>query len=177
MSATLDELKIIDIGEECRREDFDCGIDALNLYLRRYARQNHERNIARSFVAVDGGNRVVGYYSLASASIEFDSLPREQFRRVPRYPIPAARIARLAVDRSMQGKGLGAKLLVDGLKRVLSAARDLGIKVVVVDAKDDVAVGFYRHFEFIPLENQPLTLFLPIETVMQAVEGLSPGAA
>lgn len=160
-----ENIKIIAIGENCRREDFDCGEESLNLYLRRYARQNHERNIARTFVALDGGSQVLGYYSLASTSIEFKSLPENYAKRVPKYPVPAARIARLAVDRSMQGKGLGARLLVDALKRILTASTEIGMYIVLVDAKDDRAKAFYRHYGFVELANEPMTLFLPIQTV------------
>ena len=111
-------LEIVAIGKGHRREAFDCGEAALNDYLRRYARQNHERNLARSFVAVDAGKRVLGYHSLASAAVEFESLPPDYAKRLPRYPVPAVRIARLAVDRAMQGKGLGERLLADALKRI-----------------------------------------------------------
>lgn len=157
------------MAEECRREEFDCGIEALNEYLRRFARQNHERNIARTFVAVDARNRIWGYYSLSSASIEFEALPLEAVRRLPKYPVPAVRLARLAVDRGMRGSGLGGRLLVDALRRVLSVSAEIGIKVVLVDAKNREARGFYRHYGFLELRDQSMKLFLPIETVRTAL--------
>lgn len=160
-----DTIRIIAIGENFRREDFDCGEERLNVYLHRYARQNHEKNIARTFVAVDDKRRVLGYYSLASASIEFESLPAGHARRLPRYPIPAVRIARLAVDRSMQGKGLGARLLVDALRRILMVSAEVGVHAILVDAKNDKAREFYRRYGFIELRDEPMTLFLPLETV------------
>lgn len=159
---------IVAIEDSHRREEFDCGEEALNNYLWRYARQNHERNIARTFVAVDKNERVLGYYSLASASIEFETLPAAHARRVPRYPVPAVRIARLVVDRSMQGKGLGGTLLADALRRVLTASAEVAVKVVLVDAKNDRAVAFYRRYGFMELSDAPMTLFLPIETVIEA---------
>lgn len=159
-----DTLKIIPIGEECRREDFDCGVEALNTYLRHYARQNHEKNIARTFVAVVDDNRVRGYYSLASAGIEFGSLPADRAKRLPKYPIPAVRIARLAVDRVFQGKGLGARLLIDALKRVLAVSAEIGVYVVLVDAKNDQAKAFYRRYGFIDFADEPKTLFLALDT-------------
>lgn len=162
---------ILGIEESHQREEFDCGEEALNNYLQRYARQNHERNIARTFVAVDETDRVLGYYSLASASIEFASLPAEVARRVPRYPVPAVRIARLAVDRSMHGKGLGGALLADALRRILTASSEVAVKVVLVDAKNDSAVAFYRHYGFMELNDSPMTLFLPIETIIDAAKG------
>ena len=164
-------LEIVAIGKGHRREAFDCGEAALNDYLRRYARQNHERNLARSFVAVDAGKRVLGYYSLASAAVEFESLPPDYAKRLPRYPVPAVRIARLAVDRAMQGKGLGERLLADALKRILASAGAIGIKVVLVDAKSEGARAFYRRYGFLELADDPMTLFLPVETIGKALPG------
>jgi GNAT superfamily N-acetyltransferase len=168
--AGADEIEVLGIEERHRREDFDCGEEALNRYLRRYARQNHERNIARTFVAVDKNNRVRGYCSLASASIEFDTLPAAYAKRVPKYPVPAVRIARLAVDRSIKGKGLGAKLLADALQRILTASSEVAVKAVLVDAKNQAATDFYRHYGFKELIDAPRTLFLPIETVIKAAK-------
>ena len=164
-------LSILGIEENHRREEFNCGEEALNTYLRRYARQNHERNIARTFVAVDETDRVLGYYSLASASIEFASLPADLAKRVPRYPVPAVRIARLAVDRSMHGKGLGAALLANALRRILTASSEVAVKVVLVDAKNERAADFYRHYGFRELNDTPMVLFLPIETIIDAAKG------
>lgn len=163
-------IEILGIEENHRREEFDCGEDTLNGYLRRYARQNHERNIARTFVVVDKNNRVLGYYSLASASIEFDLLPAAYAKRVPKYPVPAVRIARLAVDRSVKGEGLGGKLLADALQRILTASSEVAVKVVLVDAKSEAATDFYRHYGFMELIDAPKTLFLPIETVIKAAK-------
>lgn len=164
-------LSVLGIEESHRREEFDCGEEALNHYLRRYARQNHEHNIARTFVAVDETDRVLGYYSLASASIEFVSLPADVARRVPRYPVPAVRIARLGVDRSMHGKGLGGTLLANALRRILTASSEVAVKVVLVDAKNDRAADFYKRYGFRELTDTPMILFLPIETVIEAAKG------
>lgn len=169
--ADVGALEILGIEESHRREEFDCGEETLNGYLRRYARQNHERNIARTFVAVDSHDRVLGYYSLASASIEFESLPTAHAKRIPRYPVPAVRIARLAVDRSVKGEGLGGKLLADALQRILTASSEVAVKVVLVDAKNEAAVEFYRHYGFMELIDAPMTLFLPIETVISVARG------
>ncbi len=166
-----DTVRIIGIGEDVRREDFDCGVEALNVYLQRYARQNHENNIARSFVAVDQENRVLGYYSVASASIEFESLPEDHAKRLPKYPVPAVRIARLAVYCTRHGQGIGARLLVDALKRILAASADIGIKVVLVDAKNETARQYYRHYGFVDLRDVPMTLFLSVDTLGCVVAG------
>lgn len=145
--------------------------EALNHCLRRYARQNHERNIARTFMAVNKNDQMLGCYSLASARIEFEALPADQARRVPRYPVPVVRIVRLAVDRSMQGKGLGGTLLADALRRILTASAEVTVKVVLVDARNDRAVALCRRYGFMGLNDAHVTLFLPIETVIDAAKG------
>lgn len=161
----VDVIRILAIREEHRREEFDCGVEALNTYLRRYARQNHEKNIARTYVAVDEAKQVLGYYSLASASIEFESLPADYVKRLPKYPVPAVRIARLAVSKEAQGKGLGERLLVDALKRILAVSAEVGVHVILVDAKNDKARAFYQRYGFGELYDESTTLFMPLETV------------
>ena len=98
-------------------------------------------------------------------------MPTANAKRVPKYPVPAVRIARLAVDRTEKGKGLGGKLLADALRRVLTASSEVAVKVVLVDAKNEAAVEFYRHHGFMELIDVPMTLFLPIETVIRAARG------
>ncbi len=160
-----DVIRILAIREEHRREEFDCGVEALNTYLRRYARQNHEKNIARTYVAVNEAKQVLGYYSLASASIEFESLPEDYAKRLPKYPVPAVRIARLAVSKTAQGKGMGERLLVDALKRILAVSAEVGVHVVLVDAKNDKAKVFYQRYGFSELHDKSTTLFMPLGMV------------
>ena len=167
MTDHINALKVEPISKTHQRTAFSCGKHELDDYLQRYARQNDERNIARTFVAVDSTNRVLGYYSLSSASIEFTELPDEGRQSLPAYPVPAARLARLAVDNSMKGKGLGSKLLIDALQRIVTASQEIAIKVILVDAMDKEARDFYKHYGFIELPEQELKLFLPIETVKQ----------
>lgn len=155
------------ISREHQRDAFSCGKPQLNTYLQRYARQNDEKNIAKTFVAVGDENKVSGYYSLCTASIEFEELPEEIRKQLPAYPVPAALIAKLAVDESFRGQGLGAKLLIDALQRIMAASNEVAIKVVLVDALDDEARDFYLHYGFIMLPGQDYKLFLPIETVAQ----------
>lgn len=157
--------KLEPIKKHHRRDAFDCGDPSLNEFLKKFARQNDERNIAKTFVAVDAGQNVLGYYSVSAAGIEFSELPGDAAKRLPRYPIPAARIARLAVDQSVQGSGLGARLLVDALKRIYLSSDQVAVKVVLVDALNEKARSFYGHFGFIPLPDEQFKLFLPIETV------------
>lgn len=165
MTDHLAGLRIEPIGRQHRRENFDCGEPTLNEYLLRYARQNHINSIAKAFVAIDEGKQVHGYYTLSAASVEFAELPEAYKKRLPRYP--AARIGRLAVDMGLHGKGLGEYLLIDALQRVLGAADEIGVKIVLVDTLNKRAKAFYSHYGFSELPEHPMTLFLPIETIEQ----------
>ncbi len=148
-----------------QREDFSCGAVELDRYIKAFAGQDIRRDLARVFVACEWGtNRIIGYYSLGAASFLRDSLPAEQARRLPRYPLPAVLLGRLAVDRSVQGKGLGAHLLMDALHRVLLASQTLAVYAIAVEAKDEPAAGFYRKFGFIAFPDNLLRLFLPLDT-------------
>lgn len=167
MTDHINELRIEPITKEHVRKSFHCGKPQLDEYIQRHARQNDEKNISKTFVAVNDENIVVGYYALCTSSIEFEELPEEIIKQLPSYPIPAALIAKLAVDDSLRGQGLGAKLLIDALQRILAASQEIAIKAVLVDAIDDDALAFYQHFEFIELPDQDLKLFLPIETIQQ----------
>ncbi len=151
------------------RGQFDCGDRFLNEYLRRFARQNDRRGTtARTYVAIPaGGRRVLGYYTVSAAQIAFDEVPAELRRRLPRYPVPAARIGELAVDIGSQDSGLGGVLLWDAMKRILAASVTLAIWAVIVDAIDERAASFYRHFGFELLESSGRTLFLTLKDVSE----------
>lgn len=163
----IEALRIEPISKSHNRKDFNCSKPSLNEYLKRHARQNDEKNISKTFIAVNDGNKTLGYYSLSTSSIEFAELPEEFSKQLPRYPVPAALIARLAVDSSAEGLGLGSRLLIDALQHILAASDNMAIKVVLVDAIDEEAKGFYLHFGFIELSGNDLKLFLPIETIGQ----------
>lgn len=149
------------------RARFRCGEPALDEYLACYARQNQESGVARTFVAVSDREptRIVGYYSLAMAGLDKANLPPEAAKRFPDYPVTVARLARLAVDISFQGRGLGEDLLLDALRRCLKTARDIGLAAVLVDAKHARARDFYMRYEFKTLPHHPLTLWLPVATL------------
>src|SRR3546814_10637392 len=107
---------------------------------RGHASQDVKRDGARAFVPVQAGAPTrCGYYSLSAASFQRDSLPANQAKRLPRYPVPAVVLGRLAVDESKRGQGLGAFLLMDALDRVLLATQTLAVHAVIVDARDDTA--------------------------------------
>ena len=145
---------------------FSCGEPALDEYLRRFAKGNEKKGIGRHFVLLDDQDQtVIGYYTLCMAQVDFTELPDEQQESLPKYPVPAARLCRLAVDVMMQGKKLGEHLLMDAIERVLAADRIIAAYTLVVDAKSLKAKKFYQKFNFLPLRNQNLKLFLPLTTL------------
>lgn len=151
------------------RTSFRCGEKVLDRYFQVQATQDIRRRIANCFVAVEARtSQVAAYYTMSAASIPFLDLPPEESRRLPRYPtLPAVRIGRLAVDERFQGLGLGAALLANAIHRTLEA--DAAAFALLVDAKNDRAVAFYRHHGFCALVSQPRTLFLPLATARKAI--------
>lgn len=154
---------------------FSCGQPDLDAYLTRYASQDVRRNVARVFVATvreegmggdsDAAPPVAGFYTLSAASVQCTDLPVALAKKLPRYPIPVALLGRLAVSSSFQGQGIGSVLLVDACKKVLLAEAVLAVAGLVVDAKDEAAARFYRHFGFEPLVSSDQRLFLPLHAL------------
>lgn len=143
---------------------FDCGDPQLNQWLRRRALTNESR-FSRTYVVCDG-ERVAAFYCVSAGSVQRAEAPGKLRRNAP-DTIPVSIIGRLAVDRDYAGKGLGADLLADALRRIALAAQTIGIGAVLVQAKDDAARTFYlRCAEFIEFPEDSRTLFLPIETVV-----------
>lgn len=151
------------LDAKARTVDFKCGERALDEYLKRYATQDIKRGVARVFVAspTEGVETVTGYYTLSAASIAADTLSEKWRKKLPRYPVPAALLGRLAVSQQAQGQGLGSILLADACKRVAAACEILAVAAIVVDAKSPDAAAFYQHFGFIELPGQPGRWMLP----------------
>lgn len=145
------------------RTQFECGSAALDRYLRERVTQDIRRRVAACFVMLDDHD-VAGYYTLSAASVALADLPEAVARKLPRYPsIPAFRMGRLAVDLKYRGRGLGAALLVNALQR--AAQSEIPAVALIVDAKDDTAADFYRHFGFLPLAQDPRAFFLPLASI------------
>jgi GNAT superfamily N-acetyltransferase len=146
------------------RKSFDCGNEDLNRYLREQARQDAEKRVAAPFIFTQpNSSSVLGFYTLSASIISVNELPPELMKRLPRYgQLPVTLLGRLAVDRSVGGQGIGEFLLVDALRRSLGAAQQIAAMAVVVDAKNERAESFYRHFDFQPFQQTPLRLFLPM---------------
>ena len=146
------------------RTGFHSGSDPLDRYLREQVTKDIRRRVAACFVALADGQRIAGYYTLASASLLLADLPASICKKLPRYPtVPAVRMGRLAVDQTFKGQGLGGALLADTLDR--AARSEIAAYALIVDAKDESAAAFYRHHGFIALPDSSRTLFLPLATV------------
>jgi ribosomal protein S18 acetylase RimI-like enzyme len=150
------------------RSSFDCGAEVLNEYLAKRARSEQRRRFCTCFLAIHNEtDQVGGFYTLSASSIALPDLPPTVQKKLPRYPnVPVARIGRLAVDRRYQGQRLGGALIGDALQRVLNS--DIASYAIIVDAKDEQAVSFYRHLGFESLRDKPDVLYLPIATASDA---------
>ena len=158
------------LSRDFARDAFDCGNESLNDFLKRYALQNLKKNISVTIVAVSEENRkkILGYYSVSMAQVDFEDLPADLAKGIPRYPVPAMRIGRLAVDCASQGAGLGGALLRHALYRALELSREVGTCIILVDAIDESAKRFYEKYGFVSLIDLPLSLVLPMETIAEA---------
>ncbi len=172
-------MEIRALREDDDRSPFRSGDPDLDRFFLKFAGQNQFRHyLGVSYVAVDQG-RILGFATVAPGHVEIDGLPATMRRRLPRYPLPVLRLARLGVDQSAQGQGLGAQLLRFVLHLALRMADDYGCVGVVVDAKPN-AVAFYTKYGFIrvdPVEGQsdarpaPTPMFLSIRAIEAAHRG------
>ena len=148
------------------REAFDCGEESLNDFLKRFARQNNEKGLGRTYVAVVNDEpRIYGYYTIANGNIGFDTIPE----KLPRYPIPVVHLGRLAVDEAAKGQRLGKALLADALKRAVKLADQIGIYAVEVYALSENAKEFYLKFGFVQMLDDEMHLYLPMKKIRTMV--------
>jgi GNAT superfamily N-acetyltransferase len=154
--------------EKLRREHpidaFDCGQPDLNRWLVRYALQNQGANAAQTYVGL-ANKLVVGYYTLAVGQVEYADAPERLQKGLARHPVPIMLLARLAVHRDWQGKGIGRALLRDAVLRTLQAADIAGIRSLAVHAKDERARQYYEQFDFAPSPTDPLHLFILLKDI------------
>lgn len=166
LSLTLDAIRPLEKAHD--RTAFDCGNAALNHYLQKQARQDADRHVAAAFVLLDDSHVVRGFYTLSASLIPLGELAPDTARKLPRYDyLPVTLLGRLAIDKSVAGQGAGAFMLADALRRSLESAQTVGSMAVIVDAKDEKAEAFYRHFNFLPFQKTPLRLFLPMAQIAQ----------
>jgi len=158
--------------EKLRREHlldrFDCSKEDLNRFLKRQAWNSQQAHSAQTYVLVKD-LRVLGYYSLAAGSVTHEEATERVKKGLARHPIPVILLARLAVDASVHGKGLGSALLKDALLRTAQAADAIGARALLVHAKDDSAKAFYEHFTFEASPSDPYHLLLIMKDLLQIV--------
>ena len=150
-------------------DTFDCGREALNRFLIRYAFQNQQAGASQTYVAL-ANEKVAGYYTLVVGQVEYSDAPERLTKGLARYPVPIMLLARLAVATSWQGKGLGSGLLKDAMLRTLQAADIAGIRAFAVHAKDDEAKSFYERFDFIMSPSDPYHLFRLLKDIRAIVK-------
>lgn len=167
MSKTCWQIVPLEHSHDC--STFDCGAPELNNWLRVHALPSRKSGSARTFVAVDEANHVQAYYAIAAQSVVAGSAPERLRKGLPRHPIPVILLARLAVDQNFKGRGLGSGLLKNALLRVLNASREVGVRAIIVDAKDDAARRFYEHFNFEGFPEDSRRLFLLIKDLRKSI--------
>jgi GNAT superfamily N-acetyltransferase len=156
-------------------ENFDCGDQPLNNYLQRYAWTNQEKSsIGVSYVAVDedAPRTVLGYFTLAMASVPRDTFPKKYVRGLPPYDLPLILLARLAVDHRFSGRGLGHALISEALRISMRVSDEVGCRCIITDAYRD-RVNWYSRYGFVPIEGAaesgPQRMFLDVRTVRAAL--------
>jgi GNAT superfamily N-acetyltransferase len=160
------------LAREHDRAAFDCGDADLNVYLQRYARQNHESGGAKCFLAVatEMPTRVLGFYTLSPASLEYARTPALAKQRLARYDVPMFRLGRLAIDRTVQGRGLGAALLLRAGERCIRVANEVGGVALLIDAKNERVARWYAGRGALPLLDASSCLVLPLSTIADALK-------
>jgi GNAT superfamily N-acetyltransferase len=158
--------------EKLRRDHpidaFDCGQEALNNWLRKYALQNQGAGAAQTYVGLVG-EVVIGYHSLAVGQIEYSDAPERLQKGLARHPVPVMLLARLAVDTNWQQQGVGRALLADAVRRTLQAAEIAGIRALAVHAKDEQARRYYEKFDFVASPSDPLHLVVLLKDIRKQI--------
>jgi GNAT superfamily N-acetyltransferase len=152
------DLRIAKLGREHNVDAFDCGQEALNRFLIRYAFQSQQAGASQTYLALVD-EEVAGFYTLVVGQVEYTDAPTRLTKGLARHPVPIMLLARLPISKSWQRKKLGAGLLKDAMLRTLAAAEIAGIRAFTVHARDDEAKGFYEHFDFIVSPSDPNHLF------------------
>jgi GNAT superfamily N-acetyltransferase len=160
--------------EKLRRDhavdSFDSGVEPLNQFLIRYAWQSQQSGASQTYVGLSG-TAVIGFYTLTVGEVAHAGAPERLTRGMPRHPIPLMVLARLAIDKKWQGRGLGTGLLKDALLRTEQAADIAGIRAIAVHAKDDKAMKFYARFGFEPSPTDAWHMFLLMKDVRRTLQG------
>jgi GNAT superfamily N-acetyltransferase len=160
------------LAKQHDRTAFDCGDADLNIYLQRYAGQNHVSGGAKCFIAAPAtaATRILGFYTLSPASLDYSRTPAVAKKGLGRYDVPVFRLGRLAVDNSVQGRGLGGALLMRAAKRCMIVAQQVGGVALLIDARNSHTAKWYAGYGAAPLLDAPLSLVLPFAVVADALK-------
>lgn len=145
-------------------DTFDSGSEELDTWLKRFALAAQQMDTARTFLLV-GNQGIVGYFSLTMGSVSREDAPQKLVRGLPAYPVGMVLLARLAVDRSHHGRGLGGLLLAEALQKAVAAGEAAAARLVVVDAIDESAAQFYGHHGFVGVPDHPLRLYRRLKDI------------
>lgn len=161
-------MKVVELlNTSHQREQFDCGNETLNQFLRQTARQHIQKGLSRTFVLIDSARpkEIIGFFTLTLCEVRSQELPPKWAKKYPSF-IPGVKLARLAVDRNWQRQGIGEILMVEAMQRALIVAENAGGIGLFVDAKDESVKTYYLRYGFETLESSPLQMFLPLQTIV-----------
>ena len=150
-------------------DDFDCGVEPLNNFLKNFALVNNQNGSAKTYVTTKSG-KVVGYYTITIGSVDKETAPHRIGKGLAAHPVPVIIIARFAVDKAHQGHGIGKAILCDALLKIVEAADTISGRAVLVHAKDAQVRHFYEKFGFEPSPIDPLHLYLLIKDIKKTIE-------
>lgn len=161
------QYEITVLNKHHNKKAFSSGVNDLDRYLSEQASQDTRRNISITYVLTETDSEIIaGYYTLSSNVITLDELPVNIQSKLQYYPtMPTTLLGRLAVEKKFQGNRLGEKLLIDALKRCYIASQTVASMAVIVKAKDQRAIDFYKRYDFIEFHDTPDKLFIPMKTI------------
>lgn len=166
-------MKVVELPEKCHdRDGFDCGNEALNQFLRQTARQHIQKGISRTFVLVETESPniiIIGFFTLSLCEVQSARFSPQLAKKYP-LKVPGVKLARLAVVRTSQRKGIGGILIVEAMQRAVIVAENAGGIGLFVDAKDTAAKTYYESYGFTSLQDNPLVMFLPLSTIYQNLD-------
>lgn len=166
MANTHQNIEISKLSSKFDVAKFESSKEQLDVYIKRYASQNQKKNIGTTWILhFAEENQIIGYYTISTSHISTEILPDKLRRKLPRYPVPVIRLAKLCIDDNFQKKGYGALLLKDALKRIKVISENVGCFAVIVDAIDISAKMFYEKYGFIAFEDNEFCLFLAIKSI------------
>lgn len=153
------------------RDDFNCGNEALNQFLKQTARQHIQKGISRTFVLIDTEQPdiIISFFTLTLCEVRVEKLPPKFAKKYP-SKVAGVKLARLAVDKAYQRQGIGEIMMIEAMRRAVVVAENAGGIGLFVDAKDEAAKSYYNRYGFVSLEDAFLEMFLPLSTIIQMLE-------